>query len=138
MSSITIDELPTVQKIIKEANAKIKNITGVTVRLSINTFLTIIDEKKLMLQDLVCEAYNLSWKQIKSNTRQGFGIIDARHVYMYISHEYLNIPLSQIGKDCGMRTHSAVLSAVRKIRGYVETKDPITEIIEKIIGGMSI
>lgn len=138
MSWVNIEEMPIVKDVLQEAAIKIKASTGVSVRLKIAAFINISDEIKVILQELVCRAFNVSWEQIKSKTRKGYNVTDARHVYMYLSYSHLKRSLTETGMDCGMRDHTTVLSAVKKIKGFIDIGDPIAQIIDRIKENMPV
>jgi chromosomal replication initiator protein len=60
-------------------------------------------------------------------------IIFARHLVCYFTRKFTNLALSTIGEHFGGQDHTTVLNGDRKIKGYLDIKDPQTcEAVETI------
>jgi chromosomal replication initiator protein len=60
-------------------------------------------------------------------------IIFARHLVCYFSRKFTNLALASIGEHFGGQDHTTVLNADRKIKGFLDIKDPQTcEAVETI------
>ena len=122
MSWIELDKLPVVQKIMRQAEAKVLNMTGVKVNVSIaSADISDNEARRNDLRELVCKMYSVSWPEIMSDSRKG-ELVDARHAYMYLACTILKQSSNTTGEELN-RDHSTVLSALEKIKGYYKVND---------------
>ncbi len=83
---VTIQGLPIVQQIIKDAEAEIKRVTGRDVALVIASSMALAAEqlnKRKVIQDVVCAYYDVDWKYVKSKSRRR-EYVEPRQVYVYL------------------------------------------------------
>ena len=134
MNWVNIADMPVVKNILAQAKTSIMEAVGVDVDLYICDSSKIPKrEFKKLLQTRVSQAFNISWDDIISQSRkQKTGLMDARHVYMYLARTVLDLGLQEIAEDCNRTDHSTVVAVIKKIKGFYYTKDPVIKIIEKI------
>ena len=66
----------------------------------------------------ICESYQISELEIKSNRRLAY-IVEPRKIAMYILHKQYNIPCVKVG-NIFKKDHATVLHACRSISGFAE------------------
>ncbi|NDV68167.1 chromosomal replication initiator protein DnaA [Dysgonomonas sp. 25] len=97
-----------------------------------------IEKKKITvdtIQDTVCEYYNLKPELIHTASRKR-QIVQARQITMYLSKQYTEMSLAQIGSLIGKKNHATVLHACRMVKEQMEVdklfRDEISEIEKKL------
>lgn len=97
-----------------------------------------IEKKKLtidLIQDAVCVFYNIKAELIHTPSRKR-QIVQARQVTMYLSKQYTEMSLAQIGSLVGRKNHATVLHACRTVKEQIEVdkqfRDEISEIEKKL------
>lgn len=97
-----------------------------------------IEKKKITIdtiQDIVCKFYNIKSELIHTASRKR-QIVQARQVTMYLSKQYTEMSLAQIGSLIGKKNHATVLHACRTVKEQMEVdkifRDEISEIEKKL------
>lgn len=97
-----------------------------------------IEKKKITvdtIQDTVCEFYNIKSELIHTASRKR-QIVQARQVTMYLSKQYTEMSLAQIGSLIGKKNHATVLHACRTVKEQMEVdkifRDEVSEIEKKL------
>lgn len=97
-----------------------------------------IEKKKLtidLIQDIVCGFYNIKPELIHTASRKR-QIVQARQVTMYLSKQYTEMSLAQIGSLIGKKNHATVLHACRMVKEQMEVdklfRDEVCEIEKKL------
>lgn len=97
-----------------------------------------IEKKKITvdsIQNTVCQYYNLSPELIHTASRKR-QIVQARQITMYLSKQYTEMSLAQIGSLIGKKNHATVLHACRMVKEQMEVdkifRDEINEIEKKL------
>ncbi len=91
------------------------------------------DEKKFVnlkrIIEVVCEYFGLTPEEIKSEKRIR-NIILPRQIGMYLGREMTNSSLTSIALEFGVKDHTTVLHACRKIKQLVEKDRNLKDLIE--------
>jgi chromosomal replication initiation ATPase DnaA len=126
--SFETDCMPSVISVLREAENKIKGITGHTVIVSVDACEVRVEIKEVLRQ-VICSYFGYSWKEICSpcRTRE---VSDAMHVFMFLCVEF-GITRTEAGRYCG-RDHSTSIAAIKKIKGYYDIGDSLCDKIEDI------
>lgn len=133
MSYSRIEEMPCVIAAIRKAEVEITGMIGKDVSLRIDQISYDKTERKNILQEIVCDYFRVTWKQIASKSRSNKeNVVDARHTYMYLAHKVCKYTVSEVAKDCGGRDHSTAVNAIAKIRGYYKVNDHFISHVEAI------
>lgn len=97
-----------------------------------------IEKKKLTIDsisEIVCKHFNIKSELIHTASRKR-EIVQARQVTMYLSKQYTEMSLSQIGTIIGKKNHATVLHACRIVRDQIEVdksfRNDIAEIEKKL------
>ncbi|HCN84480.1 MAG TPA: hypothetical protein DIT07_12790 [Sphingobacteriaceae bacterium] len=130
MSWKKIEEMPCVLSAIRKAENKIKELTGIEVTLSVNS-IEITDERKSILQDIICDYFQVSWKEVRCKKRTQ-RLVNARHIYMYLAHKQFEYIQEEVAADVNLQDHSSVWNAVKKIDGYYKVGDKLIDHVEAI------
>lgn len=118
MKFVMLKELPIVQRIIARAQTEILQETGIETSLHIfidsEEHVNRKDRLKSLLKDIVCREYQVNWLDVLSSTREE-NEVAARHAYMYICEEVIELPRKDIAFEMG-RDRTSVLYAVNKLK----------------------
>lgn len=97
-----------------------------------------IEKKKItvdIIQTVVCQYYDIKEELLHTASRKR-QIVQARQVTMYLSKQYTEMSLSQIGSLIGKKNHATVLHACRTVKEQMEVdkgfRDEIIEIEQKL------
>ena len=127
-----LEELPCVQTVLYDAKKEIKKLTGEDVMITITHRRVEDNERKSVLQEIVCNYFNVSWKQMVSPVRTKHdSLVEARHAYMYLAHNVAKYTLTDVARDLN-RDHTSVVHACKKVNGFYEVGDPLVTAIENI------
>jgi chromosomal replication initiator protein len=94
-----------------------------------------IESKKLSISDieeLVCSHFNIKCGLIHTASRKR-EIVQARQVAMYLSKQYTEMSLSQIGSLIGKKNHATVLHACKTVKNQLEVDKNFREQVEQIV-----
>ena len=72
----------------------------------------------------VCEVFGLEPESLQSN-RKGKAVSRPRALAMYLARKLTRAPLSEIGAYFGRKSHSTVISASKKIEGWMAKQAPL-------------
>jgi len=117
-------EMPDVMNVIRNAELQIKHLTGYRVELRPNVVGKAQSGIKVLLQDLICQFFNVSWQDI-IGTRKHKDIADARKTYMFLAREILGQTSILTGNEVN-RDHTTVLYAGYSMVNLMFVKDPIS------------
>lgn len=121
--------------IVKEAVAlckkTIESATGFEVLVNIVPLGSPSSRTEEYLQELVCIFFGVSWQEICGPRRTGH-IAHARHAYCFLSKHYFGKPLVNIGQELGNRDHTTVINSLKAVKEWIDTKDPLCNIINNI------
>ena len=99
-----------------------------------------IEAKKITInaiESVVCDFYNIKTELIHTASRKR-QIVQARQVTMYLSKNYTEMSLAQIGSLIGKKNHATVLHACRTVKEQMEVdkvfREEIAEIEKKLKG----
>ncbi|MDR3057617.1 MAG: chromosomal replication initiator protein DnaA [Dysgonomonas sp.] len=99
-----------------------------------------IEAKKITInaiESVVCDFYNIKCELIHTASRKR-QIVQARQVTMYLSKNYTEMSLAQIGSLIGKKNHATVLHACRTVKEQMEVdkvfREEIAEIEKKLKG----
>lgn len=99
-----------------------------------------IEKKKITaesIEEAVCKYYNVASDLIQSSSRKR-EIVQARQVAMYLTKNYTEMSLAQIGAVIGKKNHATVLHAYKTVKELMEVdrgfRDEVAEIERKIKG----
>ena len=84
-----------------------------------------------MIQEIVCNYYNLEQSVIQSRSRKQ-EIVQARQITMYLAKKYTDCSFSHIGKIVGKKDHATVLYACKTIKDQIETSKAFRSTVEEI------
>lgn len=97
-----------------------------------------IERKKITIEaieSIVCEYYNIKSELIHTASRKR-QIVQARQVTMYLSKNYTEMSLAQIGSLIGKKNHATVLHACKTVKEQMEVdktfRDEIAAIEQKL------
>jgi len=79
----------------------------------------------------VCEQYNVKQEDITSKKRNK-EIVLPRQIVMYLSREFTDSPLEEIGKALGKKDHTTVMSGVNKIKDLIQSDEELQRNIDII------
>lgn len=125
MSSIVnMCDLPVVQDVLRQAEYKIKKLTNIDVKLVTDSkFLVYADfEGNSKVVVAICSYFGVTFEQVKSAIRDA-PVKDARHAIMYILHKHLKLTLKMAALYVGLKDHTSVLHALKKVRDWRDTND---------------
>jgi chromosomal replication initiator protein DnaA len=86
-----------------------------------------------MIQDVVCNYYNLEPTVIQTKSRKR-EIVQARQITMFLAKKYTDCSFSHIGKIVGKKDHATVLHACKAIKDQIETNKVFRSSVEEIEG----
>lgn len=99
-----------------------------------------IEAKKITvnaIESVVCDFYNIKCELIHTASRKR-QIVQARQVTMYLSKNYTEMSLAQIGSLIGKKNHATVLHACKTVKEQMEVdkifREEIAEIEKKLKG----
>jgi len=84
-----------------------------------------------MIQEVVCNYYNLDLSLIQTNSRKR-EIVQARQIAMYLSKKYTDCSFSHIGKIVGKKDHATVLHACKTVKDQIEINKSFRSSVEEI------
>jgi len=70
------------------------------------------------IEKAVCDVFGLSPESLQSG-RKGKAVSHPRALAMYLARKFTRAPLSEIGAYFGRRSHSTVISAKKKVEGWM-------------------
>jgi chromosomal replication initiator protein len=89
------------------------------------------------IESIVCDFYNIKCELIHTASRKR-QIVQARQVTMYLSKNYTEMSLAQIGSLVGKKNHATVLHACKTVKEQMEVdkifREEIAEIEKKLKG----
>lgn len=101
-----------------------------------------IEKKKITaetIEDAVCQFYNISSDLIQSSSRKR-QIVQARQIAMFLTKNYTEMSLAQIGAVMGKKNHATVLHAYKTVKEQMEVdrvfREEVAEIENKIKNGL--
>lgn len=103
-----------------------KRVIGQAIKKAEKKSLTIYD-----ISDIVCNYFNIKKELINTASRKR-EIVQARQVAMYLSKQYTDMSLAQIGSVIGKKNHATVLHACRTIKDQLEVDKSFREAIDEI------
>ncbi len=71
------------------------------------------------IEKAVCEVFGLGPESLQS-ARKGKTVSHPRMLAMYLARKYTRAPLAEIGSYFGRRSHSTVISAQKKVEGWMK------------------
>jgi chromosomal replication initiator protein len=99
-----------------------------------------IEAKKITvnaIESVVCDFYNIKSELIHTASRKR-QIVQARQISMYLSKNYTEMSLAQIGSLIGKKNHATVLHACKTVKEQMEVdktfREEIAEIEKKLKG----
>ena len=93
----------------------------------------IISKNKIeLLQQIVCDIYNITIEDLKGKKRNS-EIAVPRQIAMYIARKYINESFPKIGSDFGGKDHTTVMHSVNKIYNEIKNNKDLEIQIKKII-----
>jgi chromosomal replication initiator protein len=95
----------------------------VTLSLAEETLVELIDQsilavKLVDVEKAVCDVFGLTPASLQSTTKAQ-AVSHPRMLAMFLARKYTRAPLSEIGAYFGRRSHSTVISAQRKVEGWM-------------------
>ena len=97
-----------------------------------------IEKKKITIDniaEIVCKQFNIKTELIHTLSRKR-EIVQARQVTMYLSKQYTEMSLAQIGTIIGKKNHATVLHACKIVRDQIEVdksfRNQISEIEKRL------
>lgn len=115
-----------------------KEVDLVLARRVIGQAIKKIEKKKVTIDsisEIVCKHFNIKTELIQTASRKR-EIVQARQVTMYLSKQYTELSLAQIGAQIGKKNHATVLHACKTVKDQLEVdrtfRDDLDE-IEKIL-----
>lgn len=93
-----------------------------------------IEKKKITastIEEAVCEYYNVSSEHIQSSSRKR-QIVQARQVAMYLTKNFTEMSLAQIGSVMGKKNHATVLHAYKTVKEQMEVDRTFREEVIEI------
>lgn len=93
-----------------------------------------IERKKITVEsisEVVCKHFNIKTELLQTASRKR-EIVQARQVTMYLSKQFTELSLAQIGSIIGKKNHATVLHACRTIKDQIEVDKSFKDEIEEI------
>ncbi|MDD2438216.1 MAG: chromosomal replication initiator protein DnaA [Massilibacteroides sp.] len=84
-----------------------------------------------MIQEVVCNYYNLELTAIQTQSRKR-EIVQARQITMFLAKKYTDCSFSHIGKIVGKKDHATVLHACKTVKDQMETNKSFRSSVEEI------
>ncbi len=75
------------------------------------------------VRDVTAWALAMTPAEIRSRDRSR-RVVEARHVGIFFARRLTDAPLSEIAEAFGLRDHSTVLNAIRRVNDLVKVSDP--------------
>ena len=98
----------------------------------------IISKNKIeLLQNIVCNMYNISIEDLKGKKRNA-EISYPRQIAMFIARNYINESYPKIGSEFGGKDHTTVMHSVNKIENEIKTNKDLEIQVEKIINKLNV
>lgn len=104
-----------------------KRVIGQAIKKAEKKSLTVYD-----IADVVCSHFNVKKELIQTASRKR-EIVQVRQVAMYLSKEYTDTSLSQIGAIIGKRNHATVLHACKMVKDQLDIDKEFRSEISKIL-----
>ena len=79
----------------------------------------------------VCEQYGIKQEDVTSKKRHK-EIVLPRQIIMYLSREYTESPLEEIGRALGKKDHTTVMSGINKIKDLLEGDNEVSRTVDII------
>jgi len=89
-----------------------------------------------LIMEKVCNYFNVSGREIKS-TKRIKNILIPRQIAMYLAREMTNSSLNSIGEYFGVKDHTTVINACKKIKSLIGMDNYIKSAIENIKRGLN-
>lgn len=93
-----------------------------------------IERKKITVEtisEVVCKHFKIKTELLQTASRKR-EIVQARQVAMYLSKQYTELSLAQIGAVIGKKNHATVLHACRTIKDQIEVDKSFRDEIDEI------
>lgn len=103
-----------------------KRVIGQAIKKAEKKSLTIYD-----IAETVCNYFNIKKELINTASRKR-EIVQARQVAMYLSKQYTEMSLAQIGSIIGKKNHATVLHACKTVKDQIEVDKSFRDNIEEI------
>lgn len=103
-----------------------KRVIGQAIKKAEKKSLTIYD-----IADVVCMHFNIKKELIQTASRKR-EIVQVRQVAMYLSKQYTEMSLAQIGSVIGKKNHATVLHACKMVKDQLEVDKSFRDEISKI------
>lgn len=134
-SYINVSALPAINQIIWDAEEKLSAICGSKVSVLVK-IPTAQELNFITLQQQVCEAFDVSWKNVSGPGRKkSDNTVYARFAYCYLCKQFLpHLSLKSIGETLGGRDHTTVMHSIAKVQDYLDTND---KVIAPMVGIMA-
>lgn len=129
-----VDTLPVVMKLLEDAERSISQIVGSRITLTMKIHgdtLTQEEYKRMLLQKLVCEEFNISWSAVLTG-RRTIPNIDPKTVYCWLVNQLCKTKPKLIGIDI-KRDRTTALHHIQKAANLISVGDAIAVKIENII-----
>lgn len=113
-----------VKRVLEQCRRKIIKITGKPVSI---VMIGYKDGNTLTFEDIakaVCCVMEISFKLATRKCRKR-PLVIARHLIFYYARQYTNLSHELIAKNLGYNDHTAGVNAVKKVRGFVRSRDEI-------------
>jgi len=89
-----------------------------------------------LIMEKVCNYFNVSEREIKS-TKRVKNILIPRQIAMYLTRELTNSSLNSIGEYFGVKDHTTVINACKKIKNLIGMDNYIRSAVENIKRGLN-
>lgn len=89
------------------------------------------------IMEMVCNYFNISEKEIKSGKRIK-NILIPRQIAMYLARDLTTSSLNSIGEFFGIKDHTTVINACKKVKKLIENDTYIKNSVENIKRGLSV
>lgn len=139
--AISKDVMPSISKIISDAEIQIMKLTCRPVKLEVDFlggyFLSQYEIITTSLQNEVCLTFGISWKDVLSKKRNA-EFVDARRAYVYLAFEFIKneyhfkITYKRIGREMN-RHHTSIMHLHNTAKNFMKNNDPIKEKIFYIL-----
>ncbi|MDH6354319.1 chromosomal replication initiator protein [Dysgonomonas sp. PH5-45] len=103
-----------------------KRVIGQAIKKSEKKSLTAYD-----ISEAVCNYFNIKKELIHTASRKR-EIVQARQVAMYLTKQYTDLSLAQIGSVIGKKNHATVLHACRTVKDQIEVDKSFRDEVEEI------
>ena len=80
----------------------------------------------------VCEQYGIKQEDITSRKRNK-EIVVPRQIIMYLSREYTDAPLEEIGRALGKKDHTTVMSGINKIKDLLTGDNEVSRTVDVLM-----